>query len=102
MEQVADETGMSPTRISFVAAMRLIVDEWGWSTTSTSPGAISRHLHDLRDKIRVFVLPPRRSERVYPRAVKIKMSNYARKRPAPRPSSSTAQSEPLQLTLEFT
>jgi hypothetical protein len=28
------------------------------------------------------VLPPRRSERLYPRAVKIKMSNYPRKRPA--------------------
>jgi len=27
------------------------------------------------------VLPPRRAERTYPRAVKIKMSNYDRKRP---------------------
>jgi hypothetical protein len=87
MERVADETGVPPTRISFVAALRLIVDEWGWSTTSTSPGAIPRHLTDLRDKIRVFVLPPRRSERVYPRAVKIKMSSYPRKRPTPRGSS---------------
>ncbi len=86
MERVADQTGVPPTRISFVAALRLIVDEWGWSTTSTSPGAIPRHLTDLRDKIRVFVLPPRRSKRVYPRAVKIKMSNYARKRPTPRAS----------------
>jgi hypothetical protein len=65
----------------------LIVDEWGWSTTSTSPGAIPRHLTDLRDKIRVFVLPPRRSKRVYPRAVKIKMSNFARKRPVSRAAS---------------
>jgi hypothetical protein len=87
MERVADETGVPPTRISFVAALRLIVDEWGWSTTSTSPGAIPRHLTDLRDKIRVFVLPPRRSKRVYPRAVKIKMSNFARKRPVSRASS---------------
>jgi hypothetical protein len=30
---------------------------------------------DLRDKIRVFVLPERRSEWVGPRAVKLKMSN---------------------------
>lgn len=89
MERVAGETGVSPNRISFVAAMRLIVDEWGWSTTSTTPGAIPRHLVDLRDKIRVFVLPPRRGERVYPRAVKIKMSNYARKRPRPAPRGSS-------------
>jgi len=86
MERVADETGVSPLRISFVAALRLVVDEWSWSTTTTSPGAIPRHLTDLRDKIRIFVLPPRRPERSYPRAVKIKMSNYDRNRPAQSPS----------------
>ena len=81
MERIADETGVAPTRISFVAALRLIINEWSWSTITASPGAIPRHLTDLRDKIRVFVLPERRSDRVQPRAVKIKMSNYARKRP---------------------
>jgi Insertion element 4 transposase N-terminal/Transposase DDE domain len=91
MERVAEETGVAPTRISFIAALRLIVDEWSWSTTSQSPGAIPRHLSDLRDKIRVFVLPPRRPERVYPRAVKLKMSNYARKRPAASSSRSRAK-----------
>jgi hypothetical protein len=30
------------------------------------------------------VLPPRRTDRRYPRAVKIKMSNYPRKRPGAR------------------
>jgi hypothetical protein len=87
MERVADELGVAPTRISFIAALRLIVDEWSWSTITTAPGAIPRHLRDLRDKIRVYLLPPRRPERAYPRAVKIKMSNYARKRPPVRPSS---------------
>lgn len=88
MERIADETGVQPTRISFVAALRLVIDEWNWSTITTSPGAIPRHLTDLRDKIRVFVLPERRSDRVQPRAVKIKMSNYARKRPAKSSSRS--------------
>jgi hypothetical protein len=87
MERVADETGVSPLRISFVAALRLVVDEWSWSTTTSSPGAIPRHLTDLRDKIRVFVLPPRRPERAYPRAVKIKMSNYDRNRPSTQSST---------------
>ena len=82
MERIADEIGVSPLRISFIAALRYIVDEWGWSTITASPGAIPRHLTDMRDKIRRFLLPPRRPERVYPRAVKIKMSNYARKRPS--------------------
>lgn len=88
MERVAEETGVSPLRISFVAALRLIVDEWHWSTGSTTPGAIPRHLTDLRDKIRIYVLPPRRADRVYPRAVKIKMSNYPRKRPTKSSSKS--------------
>ena len=72
---------VEPTRVSFVAALRYIVDEWSWSNTSHSPGAIPRHIGDMRDKIRQFLLPPRRSERIYPRAVKVKMSNYPLKRP---------------------
>jgi len=47
-----------------------------------SPGAIPRHLRALRANIARFILPPRRSERRYPRAVKIKMSSYPRKRPS--------------------
>jgi hypothetical protein len=82
MKRIADELGVSPLRISFIAALRYIVDEWAWSTFTTSPGAIPRHLGDMRDKIRRFVLPPRRPDRTFPRAVKIKMSNYARKRPS--------------------
>lgn len=91
MERIADEIGVAPTRISFVAALRLVIDEWNWSTITTSPGAIPRHLTDLRDKIRVFVLPERRGKRVYPRAVKIKMSNYDRKRPAKSSSGRRAK-----------
>jgi hypothetical protein len=82
MERIADEIGVAPRRISFLAALRYIADEWGWAAITRSPGAIPRHLADMRDKIRRFVLPPRRPERHYPRAVKIKMSNYPRKRPA--------------------
>ena len=91
MERIADETGVAPTRISFVAALRLIINEWSWATITTSPGAIPRHLTDLRDKIRIFVLPERRSDRVFPRAVKLKMSNYARKRPSVSSSRSRAK-----------
>lgn len=76
MEAIADEVALPPLRISFVAALRYIVEEFGWATITRSPGAIPRHMGDLRDKIRRFVLPPRRERAAYPRAVKIKMSAY--------------------------
>lgn len=85
--RVADEAGVPPTRISFVAVFRMICDEWLWSAIA-SPGAIPRHLRDLRAKVKLFVLPPRRPERYYPRAVKVKMSNYPRKR---RPTTATGE-----------
>ncbi len=81
MERVADEARVEPTRISFVAAYHLICDEWLWCAVA-SPGAIPRHLHDLRTKLARLVLPPRRT-RTYPRAVKVKMSSYLLKRPKP-------------------
>ena len=82
MERVANEAKVAPTRISFIAALHLIRDEWiccGFA----SPGAIPRHLQNLRAKLARFVLPERRSDRSYPRAVKIKMSSYPRKRRLP-------------------
>jgi hypothetical protein len=82
MERAADAAGVPPTRISFVAVFRMICDEWLWCAIA-APGAIPRHLRNLRKNISLFVLPPRRSERSYPRAVKVKMSNYLKKhRPA--------------------
>ena len=84
MMRLANELRVEPTRISFVAAVRFIVQEWYWNADTPTPGAIPKRLATMRDNIRVFVLPPRRPERLYPRAVKIKMSNYARKRPPTR------------------
>lgn len=82
MERAADEAKLEPTRISFVSAMRLIIDEWMWCAIA-SPGAIPRHLRELRASLVGLILPPRRPDRSYPRAVKIKMSNYPRKRRSP-------------------
>jgi hypothetical protein len=80
MENIAKQAEVPPTRISFVTAMRFIRDEWIWCAVA-SPGSIPAKLQRMRDKVLHFVLPKRRSDRVYPRAVKIKMSNYNRKRP---------------------
>jgi hypothetical protein len=81
MERIADELDVAPIRISFVAALRSFVELWLLGSKSPSPGAIPKQLAKIQDRVRRFVLPPRRPERVFPRAVKIKMSNYARKRP---------------------
>ena len=70
---------MPPTRISFVAALNFIESAlryWG----TESAGRLPERLQRLRADLLHFVLPERR-ERSYPRAVKIKMSNYERKRP---------------------
>lgn len=80
MERIADESDVPPTQISFVVALRFIRSEWEWSAITRSPGAIPGHLRDMRIKIRRLLLPPRRSDRVYPRSVKIKMSPYIRNR----------------------
>jgi len=83
MERIAQEAELAPARISFVASLRLIRDEWMWAAASRSPGAIPKNLRRLREELKRFILPPRRPERIFPRAVKLKMTKYARKRPAP-------------------
>jgi hypothetical protein len=78
-ERVADEAGVPPTRISFTAALTLVETAFrSWSLENA--GKTPDRLRKLRADISHFVLPERR-ERSYPRAVKIKMSNYPRKRP---------------------
>jgi hypothetical protein len=80
MERAAAEAAVEPRRISFVNALSLIRTAWTvWSTEPVAPGRIPEHLLDLRRHLALLVLPERRSERRYPRVVKIKMSNYDKK-----------------------
>jgi hypothetical protein len=78
-EKVAHEAGVPPIRISFVAALTFVeraLRMWG----TDGAGRLPERLRKLREDIGDFILPERR-RRSLPRAVKIKMSNYARKRP---------------------
>jgi hypothetical protein len=85
MERTAAEADVPPTRISFVASLALIRDELLWlSSPRPTPGAMPASLARLRKRLKRLVLPPRRPERRFPRAVKLKMSNYPRKRPSLR------------------
>jgi len=85
MERVAKEAGVPPTRISFVASLAMIRDEFHTLSLRTmTPGSVPASLARLRQRLKRLILPPRRPERAYPRAVKLKMSNYPRKRPSVR------------------
>lgn len=85
MEKTAAEANVPPTRISFVASLAMIREEFMWlASPRVTPGAIPASLTRLRKRLKRLVLPPRRPERAYPRAVKIKMSSYPRKRPSVR------------------
>lgn len=80
MEHIADDIGVPPLRVSFLEALRSMREQWLWAAMTATPGAIPKRLATMRDRMRRFVLPPRQPARSYPRAVKIKMSNYPRNR----------------------
>jgi hypothetical protein len=85
MERAADEAGLEPRRLSFTNSLSLIRTAWlVWSTEPLAPARIPAALLDLRRHLQLLVLPERRPERSYPRAVKIKMSSYVKKRPRGR------------------
>jgi len=81
MERTANDFGVEPTRISFVTSLRIICDTWSWCALA-SPGALPTRLKTMRELFTSPVLPERRTARRYPRAVKIKISNFPRKRPS--------------------
>lgn len=82
MERAAAEAKVEPNRISFVYALSLVCREWQRASAPRAAiGNIPRDLVALRLNLKRLVLPPRRSGRSFPRAVKLKMSNYPRKRP---------------------
>jgi hypothetical protein len=82
MARVAERADIAPTRISYRHALQLIRIFW-LTAWLASPGVLPRRLEALHDELALLILPERRA-RAAPRAVKIKMSNYPRKRPKPR------------------
>lgn len=75
MERAAKRVGLPPSRISYRASLLMIRNFWlaAWQVET---GNLPRRLDILHEDVALNVLPPRRPRR-YPRAVKIKMSNYA-------------------------
>ena len=78
--RLAALAGVPPIRISFITVLReLRVAFVTWQHTSA--GALPTRIREWEEALARFILPERRSNRLYPRAVKIKMSRYRRKRP---------------------
>jgi len=87
MERAAAEASVPPTRISFVAALSMIRRELILLTgRRPSFGTIPKKLALLRRNLKRLVIPERRTDRTFPRAVKVKMSAYPRKRPSRTPA----------------
>jgi Insertion element 4 transposase N-terminal/Transposase DDE domain len=78
MEHAAQRIGLPPNRISYRSTLLLVRTFW-LATWQVGTGNVPRRLEILHEDVGLHVLPPRR-ERRYPRAVKIKMSNYPLKR----------------------
>jgi hypothetical protein len=89
---VATERGLSPKRVSFRSSLLLMRNFWEVAAWRSRPGNVPRYLAEFRSTLDVLLLPPRRSNRRFPRHVKIKMSNYARNR-GKRPPKSIEQPE---------
>lgn len=82
MAEVARRAGVLPNQISYRHTLHFVRAFW-ISAWFASPGVLPKRLLTLYDELPLLLLPPRR-DRAYPRAVKIKMSNYPRKRPRSR------------------
>ena len=85
MARVAARAAVAPPRISYRHTLMLIRNFW-LAAWLAPPGVLPRRLEALHAELALLLLPPRRSQRRFPRAVKIKMSNYPLKRPPRRRS----------------
>jgi hypothetical protein len=79
MTRVAAKANVSPNRISFVGALRLMQLLWLVSAHS-APGRLPDRLAQMEDDIQSLVLPERR-ERSYPRQVKAQARKYSQASP---------------------
>jgi hypothetical protein len=82
MSHAAPRSAVPPLRLSYRHALLALRGFWHTAWLSP-PGVLPRRLEALLDELALFVLPERRPRR-YPRVVKIKMSNFPRKRPRRR------------------
>lgn len=83
MRHMADNAGVEPNRISFHTTQHAIVGLFH-SANLTTPGTLPARLNDLLNQARYFLLPPRRSDRSYPREVKNRAHKFPKKKASQR------------------
>jgi len=78
MLRLAENAKLDPTRISFTHSIRLIRLFCTITAWTSAPSNLPRRLPDLDDMLPLLILPERRSDRCYPRHVKITKNKYKR------------------------
>lgn len=80
MFEAASQKGLDPDRLSFTGTLKIL--RCRLAEAPTQPRRLSAWWHDLLNEItdKNELLPPRRN-RINPRVIKKKMSNWAKKRP---------------------
>nr|WP_159873206.1 MULTISPECIES: transposase [unclassified Raoultella] len=68
MVDIAGEAGVIPTRISFIAALNILVSQVRVSGKGAA-GSIPKHLKGMRENVKAFILPEKRKHRRYDRTV---------------------------------
>ncbi|MDT7527006.1 MULTISPECIES: IS4 family transposase [Idiomarinaceae] len=71
--------GIYPNQLSFTSCATAIIN-WLYTASLNSAGNIPKTLEHLQEIAEHYVLPIRRTERVYPREVRSKPQKYARKK----------------------
>lgn len=71
-----------PTQISFHRALLVVCDHLRATAGGSSPSRWGEHMALLRSRLQYLVLPERRTERQFPRAMKMPVGRYPRKVPA--------------------
>ena len=73
---------VAPTRISFHRALDAVCDHLRFTAGGSPPTQWADNIGLLRNRLQFLLLPERRTERSFPRAMKMPVGRYARKLPA--------------------
>lgn len=75
MIHIAEDANVSPTRVSFTAAINLIDTQLRWLALSPD-GTLPVRLKQMRESISHFILPDKRKDRTFPRSVLFVPAKY--------------------------
>lgn len=80
LAETAATLALPPKRMSFRHAVICMRSLWEVTAWRSSPATIPKKLAEVRSRCALFVLPPRRTERRYPRHMKVVTGRYPRNR----------------------